>query len=38
MLAFLVGFMPEGKHNQYPLANLGRHRVDYLFHDWHLNR
>ena len=38
LLSFVAGLMPEGEHKSYLLANLGRVRVEYLFHDWHLNR
>ncbi len=38
VLRFAARFMPEDEHKRYLLANLDRVKVEYLFHDWHLNR
>jgi len=38
MLRFVAKYMPDDEHRRYLLENLQRVRVEYLFHDWHLNR
>lgn len=38
MTEFLGSFVPGEDHRRHVLANLVRVKVEYLFHDWHLNR
>ncbi|MCB2188969.1 MAG: DUF547 domain-containing protein [Deltaproteobacteria bacterium] len=38
MLRFVAGYLPPGEHRSFLLDHLREVKVEFLFHDWHLNQ